>query len=309
MSVRATEVQPLLDAREIAQIELYILRRVKEIAAGDHMSLSTGTGFDLTGLKDWEPGDAVSSIDWAQSSLTNFSPIVTRQFEQDSSATVVAIADASLSTRCGTRQAAIMTAIARALAAVGLAAAFFQDRFGLIAFGDGLRLRTAARPRIGKSHVVHCLSLYADAFHAPAEDAGGADALTAVAGHLRGTSMLAVISDFLFADVERAIAELARLNTVHDVFLMMVDARFVYELPPTSAGWIEVCDAESGATRLISRAELAKLPARVEEWQGHVARLAREAGLDIVRTGLDRWEMENTLLNLVTQRRVRKVAH
>ena len=43
---------------------------------------------------EWEPGDRMSSIDWAQSSMTNFSPLITRDFEQDSNATIVAVADA-----------------------------------------------------------------------------------------------------------------------------------------------------------------------------------------------------------------------
>src|SRR4051812_13310185 len=62
------------DPADIAQIELYILRWMREFTSGDHASLSTGTGFNLVGLKDWEPGDAISTVDWAQSSLTNFSP-------------------------------------------------------------------------------------------------------------------------------------------------------------------------------------------------------------------------------------------
>jgi uncharacterized protein (DUF58 family) len=55
----------------------------------------------MTALKEWEPGDPVSTVDWAQSSLTNFSPLITRQFQQDSNATVIALADDSASTRCG----------------------------------------------------------------------------------------------------------------------------------------------------------------------------------------------------------------
>jgi uncharacterized protein (DUF58 family) len=303
-------MKAILNAQDIAQIELYILKRVQDISAGDHTSFATGTGFDVTGLKDWEPGDSVSSIDWAQSSLTNFSPIVTRQFEQDSSATIVAIADASLSTRCGTRSASIMTAIARGLASVGLAAAFFQDRFGFFAFDGDLQLRAAARPRTGKAHVVHCLDLYANAvIGTPVAEIENASIVSSVAGHLRGPSMIAVISDFLLVDASQVIEELARLNTIHDVFLMMVDTRFAFELPGTSAGWVEVCDVETGDVRWISRDELAQLPARIEEWQSRIRELAREAGLDIVRTGLDRWEMEDTLLNLVTQRRLRKVSH
>ena len=92
---------------------------MKELTLGDHASVFKGAGFHFVGIRDWEPGDRPSSIDWAQSSLTNFSPLITREFEQDSNATIVAVADASLSTRCGAHGATIATAIARAVAAVG----------------------------------------------------------------------------------------------------------------------------------------------------------------------------------------------
>jgi len=306
MSARTVHV---LDTAEIAEIELYILRRMRALTSGDHASSAMGSGFDLLGLRDWEPGDAISAIDWAQSSLTNFNPLVTRQFQQDSNAVILALADASLSTRCGARGVLIMSAITRALAAVGLAAAFFQDRFGLIAFDESLQVRSAAWPRIGRSHVLHCLDLYANSFRAPREGGGSAGAIAAAGGYLRDASMIVMISDFLWVDAEGVIDELARIGSVHDVLLMMVDARFAFELPATAAGWLEVCDVETGAVRLISRRELAQLPARIEAWQRRIITLAGEAGLDIVRTGLDRWEIENSLLDLVTQRRLRKVSH
>ena len=41
--------------------------------------------------------------------------------------------------------------------------------------------------------------------------------------------------------------------------------------------------------------------------QEHITRLARDADLDIVRIGLDRWEMETTLAAFVAERRLRKV--
>ena len=47
-----------------------------------------GAGFDLVGLRTWEPGDRLSAVDWPQSSLTNFSPLVVRDFEQPGTATV-----------------------------------------------------------------------------------------------------------------------------------------------------------------------------------------------------------------------------
>ena len=86
---------------EIQDIELVILQRMKEYALGAHQSDFHGSGYDLAGLRDWQPGDRPSAIDWAQSTLTNFSPLVTREFDLESTASVIIVADTSLSTRCG----------------------------------------------------------------------------------------------------------------------------------------------------------------------------------------------------------------
>ena len=131
--------------------------------------------------------------------------------------------------------------------------------------------------------------------------------MAAIAAHLRQTSLVPVISDFLFADAPRVIKEFSLLNAAHDVFLMMVDARFAYKLPAMSAGWIQIFDVETGGTRTVSSRELARLADRVEEWQQQIFALARDAELDIVRVGLDRWEMETTLVEFVAERRLRKI--
>jgi uncharacterized protein (DUF58 family) len=301
---------PLVNLSEIAEIELFILRRMKEFTLGDHASVFKGSGFNFVGLRDWEPGDRLSSIDWAQSSMTNFSPMIMREFEQDSTATVMAVADASLSTRCGAAGVPIAAAIARSVAAVGLSAVFFQDQFGLITFDDAFRQISAVRPRIGKPHVIYCLDLYQKARGSDLQPAQGdisdSDVVATIESHLRKTSLVPVISDFLFADAPRVLNELSLLNGMHDVFLMMVDVRFAYRLPPASAGWIETFDVETGTTRVVSRREFARLAARVEEWQDQVMRMARDADLDMVRVGLDRWEMETTLVEFVRERRLRK---
>lgn len=297
--------EPLLNLSEVAEIELFILKRMKERTIGDHESVFKGPGSNFVGVRDWQPGDRTASIDWAQSSLTNFSPMVTREFEQPSTATIVAVADASMSTRCGVDGAPIAAAIARSVAAVGLSAVFFQDQFGLITFGEQFRQLAAVRPRIGKPHVLHCLDLYQTLTPPDGSGAQG-DFMAGIAGYLRRTSLVPVISDFLFADAGRIISELSLLNNVHDVFLIMADTRFAYQLPDVSAGWIEVLDVESGRTQVLSRRELRRLTARIGEWQEEIERRARDADLDIVRVGLDRWEMETVLVNFVAERRLRK---
>src|SRR5260221_1784483 len=137
---------PLVNLSEIAEIELFILRRMKEFTLGDHASVFKGSGFNFVGLRDWQPGDRLSSIDWAQSSMTNFSPMIMREFEQDSTATVLAVADASLSTRCGAAGVPIAAAIARSVAAVGLSAGFFQGQLGLPTVLDGFCPPPTPRP-------------------------------------------------------------------------------------------------------------------------------------------------------------------
>ena len=143
--MNGVETPPLVNLQEIAEIELFILRRMKEYTLGDHASVFKGSGFNFVGSRDWQPGDRMSHIDWAQSSMTNFSPLVTREFEQDSTATVLAVADASMSTRCGAAGVPIAAAIARSIAAVGLSAVFFQDQFGQAA---GLPVDISLRPRL-----------------------------------------------------------------------------------------------------------------------------------------------------------------
>jgi len=298
--------EPLVSLSEIAEIELYILKRMKEYTLGDHASVFKGAGFNFVGLRDWQSGDRPSSIDWAQSSLTNFSPMITREFEQDSNATIVAVADASLSTRCGAERTPIAATIARAIAAVGLSSVLCQDPFGLITFDDQFQQLAAARPRVGKPHVLYCIDLYQ---HRRQTQAAGAqrDLTTAITGQLRKTSLVPVISDFLFADAPRLLHELSLLNGMHDVFLVMVDARFAYRLTDVSAGWVRTFDIETGATRIVSRREFSRLAERVTEWQNEIQRLAHDADLDVVTVGLDRWEMETTLAGFLAERRLRKV--
>ena len=84
MRTREQEVEPLVNLADITEIELLILKRMREFTLGDHASLFHGTGFDFVGLRDWQAGDRFASIDWAQSSLTNFSPLIVREFEQPS---------------------------------------------------------------------------------------------------------------------------------------------------------------------------------------------------------------------------------
>ena len=280
-----TTAERLVSWGEIQDIELVILQRMKEHSLGAHHSDFHGSGFDLAGLRDWQPGDRPSAIDWAQSTLTNFSPLVTREFDLEGTASVIIVADASLSTRCGVDDTPIAKVIARVVATLALAGAFFQDRVGLAAM-DGPSRRLLAPPHAGKNHAMHCVDAYQECLGATepgGRNGGGRD----LGGLLRRRSLLPVISDFLAEDAEACLEEFAALAHWHDVFVVLVDSAFAFDLPPVSAGWVTGYDVETGRSRLLSARELERLGERVRAWQDGVERSARRRGLDVVRVTRD----------------------
>ncbi|PYR42111.1 MAG: hypothetical protein DMF93_06635 [Acidobacteria bacterium] len=307
MRTRETDVEPFVNLSELTEIELLIMRRMREFTIGEHRSLFHGSGFDFVGLRDWQAGDRMSQIDWAQSTLTNFSPMVVRDYEQRSTATVVAIADNSLSTRCGIDGIPIAAAIARTIGTIGMSAVFFQDMFGLITFDAKFDQLAAIRPRIGKNQVIHCLEAYQ--FGEGLMPLKRADSLSmSLAGFMRKTSMVPVISDFLFDEAGSIMAELSQLNSMHDVFIVLIDSAFAFELPPVSAGWIEAFDVETGKSRVLSRHALRTLSARTRSWQDEVARLAKDKDLDVLRIGVDEVQTAIALSEFIAERRLRKAA-
>ena len=299
------ELAPLVNLADIAEIELVIVKRMREMTMGEHRSRSIGSGFDFQGLRDWQPGDKFSSIDWAQSSLNNFSPLVIREFEQQSTATVMPIADFSASTRCGVGGVPIAAAVARAIATIGMSAVFFQDPFGLVTFDRGFEHLAALPPRLGKSHVVHCVDAYQYERGLQHLRRSGSIS-TSLGGFLRRRAMLPVISDFLFDDVEDVTKELSLLAVMHDVFLVLIDSAFAFDLPKVSAGWVEISDVETGQARTVSRRQYEQLADRARDWQEKVQRDAKELDLDVVVIGLDQAKTDISLSEFVVERRLRK---
>jgi uncharacterized protein (DUF58 family) len=305
MTPRADEAPALVARTELAEVELIILRRLREYTLGDHRSLFHGPGFDYVGLRDWQPGDRMSAVDWPQSSLTNFSPLIVRDFEQPGTASVVVVADRSCSTRCGTDGVPIAEAVAWAVGSFGMSAVFFQDTFGLITFDRDFSEMATVAPKLGRNQVIHCLDAYQHGRGLePMHRAGHVG--HSIGSTLRRTSLVPVVSDFLFEDVETVLQDLAHLNAVHDVFIVIVDASAAYALPPASAGWIQVHDVESGRRQLLSRGAVKRLIARTQAWQDQVARAAAAQDLDVVRIGPDKDLAAVALAEFTAERRLRK---
>jgi uncharacterized protein (DUF58 family) len=305
MRVRDDDATSLVSLADITEIELVILKRMRDVTIGDHRSRQYGSGFDFVGMREWQPGDRFASIDWGQSTLTNFSPLIVRDFEQRSTATVVTVADLSLSTRCGVGGVPIAAPVARSIATIGLSAVFFQDPFGLVTFDTGFQHLGGIRPRTGKSHVVHCLDAYQQQSGFQQVRRTGSISAT-LSGYVRNPGLMPVVSDFLFEDIDTTLRELTLVNATHDVFLVMIDSAFAFDAPHISSGWIDTIDCETGQTRTISRHTLSQLAARAAEWQDDVRQRAKSLDLDVVTIGTDHDRADIELSELVAERRLRK---
>jgi uncharacterized protein (DUF58 family) len=300
-SEAAAVSSPLINWTELKDIELVVLKRMHEYAAGAHPSVLQGLGLDFVGLRDWQAGDRLADIDWAQSTLTNFSPLVSREFEQNTTVSMMIVADTSPSIRCGIEGVSIAKVVARGVATLSMAGTFFQDKIGLVTL-NGQSRRLAIRPKVGKNHALHCIETYES--HALEEPAQGSNVRDNLAGMLRRPSLVPVVSDFLFEDAETLIKELGRLGAVHDVFLVMVDCAFAYAFPTLSAGWVEANDVETGQTRLLSARELDQLVLDVRLWQDTVVDFADKEGLELVR--IEPGHEHEALSDFLGQRRLRK---
>jgi hypothetical protein len=219
----------------------------------------------------------------------------------------VAVADASLSTRCGIDGVPIAAAIARTIGTIGMSAVFFQDLFGLITFDAKFEQLAAIRPRVGKNQVIHTLEAYQ--FGSGLQPLKRSDSLSmSLAGFMRKTTMVPVISDFLFDEAGDIMKELGQLNSAHDVFIVLIDSAFAFELPSVSAGWIEAFDVETGRSKVMSRGALRTLSARTRTWQDQVARMAKDNDLDVLRIGVDELQTSIALSEFIAERRLRKAA-
>jgi uncharacterized protein (DUF58 family) len=295
---------PLLDPSEVEAINLFCNARVRELIFGEHASVFTGTrGFNFSGIRDFETGDPQIKVDWAHSTTTLFNPLQVRESIEERSIDIVIAADISCSTRCGAFSALIGKSIARTIATIGFSASIFQDTVGLVLFG-GKEL-VIEPPRGGRNHVERMVDLYQTTPAAPVLP-GKERLAETLAGALRRTSLVIVASDFLFPDVFSTLKELADLKQPHDVFLVMADSAFAFELPAISAGWIGCVDSETGARVDLSHSQIRELPCLMRCHQDAIADYAERADMEVLRVPPDAEQFQSAIVDFFVERRLRR---
>lgn len=292
------------NSSEIKEVDFFVMRRLWELTGGDHRSVFNGTGFDFIGLRDWQPGDKLSSIDWPQSTINNFDPLVVKEFEEDKNGKILIVADASLSMNCGIDDLTLKEIASRVIATIGFSGVFFQDLTGLFIF-DHQNRYSFIKPKMGKNHVINCVNNYMNPeLSYLANDP--ANLGRKILGYLNRPAVVPVITDFLFENASDFLDNLVIIKSRHDLFVVMLDSSFLFDLPKVSSGWIECLDAENGQAMVFSRAEFMKMLERVVAYQNNIIQKAQKVGIEIVKVGPDKNKFYNDLTEFFFNRRTKR---
>ncbi len=267
--------------QEVNRLEITTRHLVRDILAGQYLSVFHGRGVEFSEVREYQPGDDVRSIDWNVTARLGSAYI--KRYIEERALTVMFVVDLSASRRFGTRGRTKGDLATEVCAVLALAAARNHDRVGALFFTD--RVEQYLAPRQGRRQALRMISelLTMD------PKGSGTDlnaALEYLEPALRRRTVLFVVSDFL---TERFEGALARAAQRHDVIpLQLFDPR-ERELVP--AGLMTFWDEESGDWQVIDTDSLAtrsRYCEQMAELDDGLARTLRTRGIDLVRLQTDR---------------------
>ncbi|HKB76803.1 MAG TPA: DUF58 domain-containing protein [Myxococcales bacterium] len=265
--------------RKIRRIEITTRRAVLDTLAGGYHSVFKGRGMAFSEVRPYQPGDEIRAIDWNVTARIG-EPFV-KVFVEERELTALIAVDRSASQSAGLSAQAKAEVAAEIAALLVFSALENGDRAGLLLFTD--RVERFVPPRRGRKHGLRLIS-EALAFRPRGQGTDVALALRDVTRLLRRRAVVFVVSDFLSADYEAALAVCARR---HDVIPVVVSDPVEDELPTGAlSGLWPVADSETGATvwvDLSDRRTRAAYAQAARDARDRRERTFRKLSLDAVR--------------------------
>ncbi len=205
---------------------------------GGFRSYFRGQGMEFDGVREYERGDDIRSIDWNVTARSG-KPFV-KMYHEERELTVFLVVDNSLSMDTGPgsvtrREKALETAALLAFAAEQNA-----SPVGSVMY-DGISGKVF-KPRLGKDQVLTILSSLEHGSD-PVRGSVLGSALAGASRVLRSRSLVVIISDFRTSGYEKALGILSRR---HDVLAVRITSPMDDELP--KAGYIPFFDPETGVS-------------------------------------------------------------
>jgi len=255
--------------RDARRLRIRARRDVSTSLVGAYRSAYRGQGLTFEELRDYQPGEDASQIEWNATARLGHPVAVQMREERD--LLVALLVDVSASLDFGYGTATKLEAVRRAASALAVTGVRASDRVALVTFAAGVV--DALRPASGPAQLERIFrALECEPAAGPTN---AAPALAWAADTLPRHSVVVLISDLLFPDPGAALASCARK---HDLALLRVSDP-ADELPASMAP-VRVSPAEEGRPALWRRR-------RRERHQPLDERLLRRCGADcgVLSTG------------------------
>ena len=295
----------LTPERVLRRMEWRVIRRLDGRLQGDYRTLFRGTGIDVAGLREYQPGDDLRHVDWNVTARTDVPHV--REYLEDREVTAWLLLDRSASMDFGPverRKHLVMTEVA---ATVAQLLSRSGNRVGAVLFGSDVE--EVVPPASGRNQVLRIIARLLDgpAGGKPGSPPGATDLsvpLRATVGIARRRSLVVVVSDFISTPGwERPLGLLARR---HDVVALQVVDRHEFDLP--AVGMIYVEDPETGEQIFVDTDDAAfarRLRAAADERQAALTDAVRSANSDLFTIATDE-DLVRALARVAELRRRRR---
>ncbi len=222
--------------KKVRRIEIRTRLLVNDVFSGEYHSVFKGRGMEFTGVREYQPGDDIRSIDWNVTARLGV-PFV-KKFEEERELTVMLLVDASGSGQFGSVERMKGEIAAEICALLAFSAIKNNDKVGLLIFTD--RIEKFVPPKKGREHVLRVIReiLYF-------EPTGRGTDIGAALRHLlrvqKRKAVVFLVSDFLDSGYERVLKIAARK---YDMVAISVEDPRESEFP--RVGFVDLEDAETG---------------------------------------------------------------
>ncbi len=222
---------------------LYLSLMAEDIAegmkSGNFRSLYRGQGIEFAGVREYNRGDDIRTIDWNVTARMG-RPYI-KIFEEERELQIFLIVDSSRSMQLenATDRRTKYAAAAETAALVTIAAEINACPTGAVFFDGAINF--SAEPALGKENTMQILNHLDRLPPSPVSGSVLPNAITAAAKVLRKRTLVFILSDFRCADWEKPLINLAQKN---DVIAINLHDAADEELP--SLGTVKFMDVETG---------------------------------------------------------------
>jgi len=271
--------------KKVRQIQIRSSRLVNDVLAGEYVSVFKGRGMEFEGVREYQAGDDIRTIDWNVTARMGHPYI--KRFTEERELTIMFLVDLSYSGEFGSMKQFKNEIATEICALLALSAVRNNDKVGLILFTD--KIEKFVPPKKGKTHVLRVIREVL--YYKPVNK--GTDISIALEYLIKVTKRKAVcflISDFITEGFEHT---LRIANKRHDIIAASITDPRELEIP--NVGFVELEDAETGEITLIDTSDR-KMMERFNRFNTknmeERAKLFRSMGVDLIDVRTDRSYVE-----------------